>query len=294
LLEGLLHGAHRVLEAPWEGVTRLVRLWIARLVVAVLDGLERLGRAVAPHVPRAELLDAAKHGLRRHAGPEGERLVEPARIELARDARLRGKDGLHLAREEQRPAVVAEVERPYPESIAREDELFRLGIPERHRPLSVHALERRVAPLLVGVHDDLGVALGAKHVPVREELRAELHIVEDLAVERDPERAGFVRERLLPGRKVHDREARVREPCAAVTVESPFVRAAMVQGARHAQKGAPFRRRCRAGTKDPGDAAHCRVSGRERARPGGAAGGARAWRGAWPRCPCTRARPVRA
>ena len=44
------------------------------------------------------------------------------------------------------------------------------------------------------------------------ELGAQLDVVEDLAVEDDPDRAVFVVDRLLAAREVDDAQARVRQP----------------------------------------------------------------------------------
>jgi hypothetical protein len=52
--------------------------------------------------------------------------------------------------------------------------------------------------------DDLGVAARAEHVTQRDELRNQLAIVVDLAVEDDDHRAVLVEKRLLAGLQVDD------------------------------------------------------------------------------------------
>src|SRR5262249_43324373 len=147
---------------------------------------------------------------------------------------------------------------------------------------------------LVGVNDDLGVALRTERVPERDELRAELHVVEDLAVEGDPHRLVFVGERLLARRKIDDGEARVREAGAVVAVDAELVRAAVAHGAAHRAElldgGAA---RVLSEGDDAGDAAHGALRPPRPSRPGWAACEGTWWPGAWPRCPCTRARPAR-
>src|SRR4029079_9420197 len=100
-------------------------------------------------------------------------------------------------------------------------------------PLAVEAREGRVAPRLEGVHDDLRVAVRAEAVAERLQLGAQLEVVEDLAVERHPQRLVFVAERLLPGREVDDREARVGETGPRVAVDTELIRAAVVQRPGH-------------------------------------------------------------
>jgi hypothetical protein len=218
-----------VLERAAEGEA-VALLGEARRPVAAL--LPR-AVAVAPHVAGAELFDAAEHGLRRDDGPERERLVESPRIEGARQRRRRGEDRLHLAREEHAPVVLGHVERAHAHAVAAEHELAAPRVPERDRPLAVEALERPFAPLLPRVDDDLGVAPRPEAVAALLELRAQVEVVEDLAVVGDPERAVLVREGLLPGREVDDREPRVRQADPVVAVDAELVRAAVSERGGH-------------------------------------------------------------
>jgi hypothetical protein len=68
---------------------------------------------------------------------------------------------------------------------------------------------------LVGVQDRLGVARRAKGGAARDQLSAQLDVVEDFAVEHDPEVAIGRGERLLAAREIDDREAAVPESGAS-------------------------------------------------------------------------------
>jgi hypothetical protein len=107
------------------------------------------------------------------------------------------------------------------------------------------------------VDDDLGVAAGGKGVAAEDELVPQLDVVEDLAVERNPQGAALVGQRLLPHGQVDDREPRVRESGTSVAIEPELVRAAVAQGARHDPELVEIgRRKIRAPIHHAGDAAH--------------------------------------
>ena len=156
-----------------------------------------------------DLLDAFEHRLRRDRRPEREQLIEPRRIQPARHVGPAGEDRLHLAREVEPAAMLCDVERTHAERISRQHQLRSRLIPERDRPLPVEAPEGALAPLLEGVDDDFGVAAGSEPMAEPLELVTQLDVVEDLAVEDDPQRAVLVRERLLAAGEVDDREPRV-------------------------------------------------------------------------------------
>ena len=83
---------------------------------------------------------------------------------------------------------------------------------------------------------DLGVGLGAKTMAAPFELLAELNVVEDLAVERDPDRFVVVRHRLRAAANVNNAEPGVRESGARLEVHSAGVRAAMMQHRHHVRQ----------------------------------------------------------
>ena len=130
-------------------------------------------------------------------------------------------------------------------------------------------LQAGLAPLLVGVDEDLGVGARAEAVAERLELRGQLGVVEDLAVLHRPQPAVLVGDRLVAAREVDDREAGVDHPEAAVAVQPHAVRAAVGQLARHREqqlaRGAPI-----GGSEQACDAAHGVVASWD--GPPGAAG----------------------
>src|SRR6185436_4009174 len=107
-------------------------------------------------------------------------------IEGARDGGAGSEDRLHLAREVETPAVLAEVQRADARGVARHDEPPCGRIPERHGPLAVETLEGALTPGLPRMEDDFGIALRPELVAERDELVAQLDVVEDLAVEHQP------------------------------------------------------------------------------------------------------------
>src|SRR6185295_2389187 len=156
--------------------------------------------------------------------------------------------------------VLAQVQRAHAEAVAGEHEALPALVPQRERPLSVHARERVLAPRFPGVHDDLGIAARAEAVSEAHQLRAQLHVVEDLAVEHDPQRLVLVGERLLAGGEVDDGEPGMGEAGVPVAVDAELIGTAMAQGPRHSQEGGA---RLPAGSLDVVDAryaAHARAT----------------------------------
>src|SRR3982751_1935727 len=104
------------------------------------------------------------------------------------------------------------------------------AVPQRDRELAVEPRNEPVTPLLVRVHDRLGVGVRTEHVTALIELSPQLDVVENLAVEYRPDRAVFVGDRLVSRGQVDDGQARVREPHRAVFEEPESIRAAMADG----------------------------------------------------------------
>jgi hypothetical protein len=106
------------------------------------------------------------------------------------------------------------------------------------------------------VQDRLGVAGRLERVTLRDELRAQLHEVVDLAVEDDRDRAVLVEDRLVRARAIDDRESPEREPHAAALQKAVGVGTAM----RHRAGHAPQQRTVDAGVgseqHETGNAAH--------------------------------------
>src|SRR5512132_21072 len=90
----------------------------------------------------------------------------------------------------------------------------------------------------------------------RHQLLAQLGVVEDLAVEGDPDRPVLVAERLLTALHVDDGEARVGKAASSVAVDAELVGAAVTQGGCHPLQRRQLRRRSAADDELPRDAAH--------------------------------------
>ena len=98
------------------------------------------------------------------------------------------------------------------------------------------------------------------------ELGGELPVVVDLAVERDPDTAVLVRERLLSGRHIDDAQAGVAEPDTGCAALAGAVRTAMRDRRPHPQEAVQFDGLGRIDVGQAADAAHqpgrrCREQG---------------------------------
>ena len=129
--------------------------------------------------------------------------------------------------------MLCDVERTHAKRVSRQHQLRTCIVPERDGPLPVEATEGVIAPLLEGVDDHLGVAAGSEDVAQAFKLVAQLDVVEDLAVEDDPQRAVLIRERLLAAGEVDDREPRMTEPGTTIAIDPELVRTAVLQRCRH-------------------------------------------------------------
>jgi hypothetical protein len=109
-------------------------------------------------------------------------------------------------------------------------------VPQCEGEHAAKALDAGGAPRFPGVHDYLGVAFGAEHVPKARELGNEGLEVVNLAVEHHNDRAIFVVERLLARSQVDDRKPPVAEADARLDVERASIRAAVVLRLVHARE----------------------------------------------------------
>ena len=143
-----------------------------------------------------------------------------------------------------------------------------------------------LAPLLIGVDDDLGIGTGSERMAELDQLLAQFDEVVDLAVEDHLDRAVLVAHRLRSAFDVDDAQAPVAERCGLVHEVAFAVGAAVRQRFRHSNQKRPLRwrtgavedacdsaheRRLSVG-RAPGCAAACdaaRLSGRRWHRPAG-------------------------
>src|SRR6185437_10085248 len=102
------------------------------------------------------------------------------------------------------------------EAVACAEQLLLPFVPDSEREHSAEALDARRPPAPVRAEHDFGV--GCRAEAVLTELAAQLDVVVDLAVVRDPV-AGAVVHRLLPGLEVDDLEPPVGEPDMTAVVD---------------------------------------------------------------------------
>ena len=144
------------------------------------------------------------------------------------------QDRLDLRCEQDPLAGARPMQRLYAEVVAREHEPRRLAkIEDPDRPHTVEAREALRPPLLVRVHDGLGIGVGLERVAGRLELRAQLAEVVDLTVEDDLHAPVLVAHRLRSVREVDDRQAAKSQARVLGFEEALVVRTAMLLHAGH-------------------------------------------------------------
>src|SRR4051794_38056696 len=116
------------------------------------------------------------------------------------------KERLDLRREKKAPAVVGPVERLDPDSVSRDDQLAFASVPDHECEHPAQPRDTIFSVLLVGVHDDLGVAVRSKAMPLSFKFVAQLGEVVDLTVQSYDDRAILVRDRLVATCDVDDAE----------------------------------------------------------------------------------------
>ena len=151
-------------------------------------------------MPGRQLAGLAKDRQRGRDRVEGEERLE--RVEVDLPARQRAQLGGEL----EPVRVRAVVERLDPVAVAREHEATSRRVPERDREHPAQAPREGGPFLLVEVDEHLGVAVRGEAVAGALELRAQLGVVVELAVLDDVNRAVLVRDRLVAGLQVDDRE----------------------------------------------------------------------------------------
>ena len=138
-----------------------------------------------------------------------------------------------LARKPPGVPLPAEIQRLHPRRVPHEPQIPRRRPPveQRESENAVEATERRRAPCLEAVHQNLGVGVGTEPMPEVFELAAELQMVVDLAVVADPDALVFIGHRLGARRQVHDAQPPMAQPSRATAdeAEPAAVRAAVPQ-----------------------------------------------------------------
>src|SRR5947207_178432 len=84
---------------------------------------------------------------------------------------------------------------------------------------AVEPLDHAGAVFFVEMQEDFGVRLSAEAMALADELLAKFDVVEDFAVEGDPERAVGARHRLAAAGQIENAQSRVREARARLDVD---------------------------------------------------------------------------
>ncbi len=155
-----------------------------------------------------------------------------------------------------RDSSLAVEQRLLAEAVAAEHELAAARVPERDGKHAVELREALDAELDVAAQDDFAVRLRAEHVAAGLQLRTQLAVVVDLAVEDEMDLAGFVLHRLMAGRQVNDRQASHADQRLIVAIVACIVGAAMPDRVVHSMDDGVRRQHAASCRDDADDAAH--------------------------------------
>ncbi len=180
------------------------------------------------------------HALERRAPArhreEREEMIEPARIGLRRHA-ARSQQRLHLGAEVEPVALPRPVQRTNAHAIAREKDGALREVDQRDGELPFELGEHALAVLLVEMHDELGVGVGAKDVTLGLQRGLALGIVEQLAVVDDGDGAVLVEDRLPAIAQADDAQPSRGEAQTRPEQEPVIIGSAMPQGIGHPLHG---------------------------------------------------------
>ncbi len=129
---------------------------------------------------------------------------------------------------EQRPE-----ERLFSQAIACEQQFLPADVVHGEREHAVEPFDAPRPVLLVGVHDDFGVARRPEAMTARDEPLPQHVVVVDFAVEDDPAGSVLVRHRLRTALAIDDRQPRVAERGGRIGEATLAVGTTMVERARH-------------------------------------------------------------
>ena len=239
-------------ERPYPQAERLHSAFAAAAglnqgaIVAVFPGQVMAGR---------QLEDVFKHRKRGRDIFEGQVKIEGPGLDFAFDRGV-GQDGFELRAEDDRfVGKLGVIKGLDPESIPRQKDVAAHVVPDTEGEHAVQVQRQVAPPLLVAVHEHLGVrVVGEEAVARTLELGAKLAMVVDLAIEHDDGAAFGVGHGLRAAGVVEDRQPPVakRHRALGAAVEALAVGSAVRERARHrAQHVGP-----RVETGQAGDSAH--------------------------------------
>jgi hypothetical protein len=141
--------------------------------------------------------------------------------------------GAEFRGENQQAGLKPIVKRLDPDSVAGKHQAFPGLIPESEGEHAVKLLKTSRPELLVCMDDHLGVASGLELVASGFELAPQLAKVVNLAIEDNVDGSIFVRDRLIPGHKVDDRQPPYTQVGAPVVVVAKTVWSTVTQQGGH-------------------------------------------------------------
>src|SRR6185437_11791013 len=119
------------------------------------------------------------------------------------------------------------------EAIAREQQLAPPSIPDGVREHSAEFRNARNPFFFVEVNQRFGIAVGGEAMALCDELASQILIIVDLAIENDPHRTVFVRERLVSARKIDDAQAAHADGALSIDIDSFVIGTAMTDLSAH-------------------------------------------------------------
>src|SRR5690606_1194364 len=126
-------------------------------------------------------------------------------------------------------------------------------------------------PGLVAFQDDFGIAARAEGMPGGLQLRAQLRVVVDFAVEDQGEASATADHGLIAGRHVDDAEPAMAQDQTVILVEAALIRTPVEHGRAH-----PFAGRTRLGTEPAAGAVYSAYAAHRKAKPPASREGSRA------------------
>src|SRR5208337_1537252 len=138
-------------------------------------------------MPRANHVDALKRGPRLAGREEAKKMVDSPWLGL-RFNHSGGQQGLDLRGPKQPAVALGGVQGKNPHPVPAQQQHPVAPVPECYAELAPRPLEDPLAMVLVQVDPEFSVATGGQVVPADSQLLAQLGIVEQLAVERNPDR----------------------------------------------------------------------------------------------------------
>ena len=110
--------------------------------------------------------------------------------------------------------------------------------------------------LFIEMNENFGIGMRIEAVPARFQLMPQLHVIEDLAIENDPDVAILVMDRLLAAGEVDDAQTGMGQSDATVKPDAAAVGAAVMKPADHRRQFGMHRRPASGRCQDAGNAAH--------------------------------------